>query len=102
MTMTKEVQEKIQQLQLIEQNMQNFLQQKQQFQAQLAEIDSALGELKTAKDAYRIVGNIMVAKSKEDIEKDLNQKKEMVTLRITTMEKQEEHLKKKAKASRIQ
>jgi prefoldin beta subunit len=90
-------QEKIQQLQLMEQSINQFLMQKQQFQLQLSEIDSALEEIKDTKEAYKIVGNIMVLSKKEDIEKDLKKKKEIVELRIKTIEKQESQIKEKSK-----
>ena len=45
MNVSKETEQKIQQLQLIEQSMQQFLMQKQSFQTQLVEIESALKEL---------------------------------------------------------
>lgn len=70
--------------------------QKQQFQAQLVEIESALNELKNAKTAYKIVGNIMIDAKKEDLEKDLKEKKEKTELRIKTLETQEKKLKEKA------
>jgi prefoldin beta subunit len=95
--MEKETEEKIGRLQLIEQNMQNFLMQKQQLQAQLVEVESALKELKATKSAYKIVGNIMVSSSKEDLEKELKEKKEMLDLRVASIEKQESSLKDKAK-----
>jgi prefoldin beta subunit len=95
--MDKETEEKIGRLQLIEQNMQNFLVQKQQLQAQLVEVESALNELKTTEEAYKIVGNIMVKSKKDELEKGLNEKKEMLDLRISSIEKQEENIKEKAK-----
>ena len=94
--MADETQEKIQKLQLLEQNMQQFLMQKQQFQAQLVEIDSALGEVDKTENAYKIVGNIMVASNKEDLKKDLQSKKEVAELRLKTLEKQEGQIKEKA------
>jgi len=94
--MEKETQEKISQLQMLEQSMQNFMVQKQQFQQQLVEINSALKELKDAESSYKIVGNVMVAAKKEDLSKDLEEKKKMVELRIQTIEKQEKQLKEKA------
>ena len=97
--MTKETEEKIGQLQMMEQNLQNFLMQKQQFQGQLVEIESALRELKDSKDAYKIVGNIMISSTKEDLEKDLNEKKETIELRIKTLEKQESTIKEKASST---
>lgn len=92
----KETEQKISQLQMFEQSMHSLLVQKQQFQQQLVEIDSALEELKSTSKAYKIVGNIMVASDKPLLEKDLKQKKEMVELRIKTLEKQEAKVKEKA------
>jgi prefoldin beta subunit len=96
--MEKELQNKINQLSLMEQNMQNFALQKQQFQAQLMEIESAEKELKDSKEAYKIIGSIMVASDKSKLEKDLADKKEMLKIRIESFEKQEAKLKEKAEA----
>ena len=68
----------ITQLQLLQQNLQNILVQKQQFQKQLTEINSALKEIATSETTYKILGNIMVAAKKEDLEKDLKEKKELL------------------------
>jgi len=95
--LSKETEQKIAQLQLYEQSLQNILMQKQQFQSQSVEIESALKELETTKEAYKIVGNIMVAAKKEDLKKDLESKKETINLRIKTMEKQENQIREKAK-----
>lgn len=92
----EETQQKISQLQLFEQSLQNVLIQKQQFQSQLVEIESALKEIGTAKEVYKIVGNIMVDSKKEDLKKDLASKKEIIELRIKTLEKQEKNIKEKA------
>ena len=94
--MDKEAEQKIQQMQLLEQNMQGFLMQKQQFQAQLIEVESALSEIKDSEKTYKIIGNIMVSSKKEDLEKDLKHKKEMLELRIKNLEKQESAIKEKA------
>lgn len=83
-------------LQNIEQSLQTIILQKQSFQTQLIEIDSALNELKTKESAYKIVGNIMVSSKKEDLVKELEDKKEKVNLRIQNLEKQEKSLKTKA------
>ncbi len=92
----KETEKKISQLQMMEQSMQGFLMQKQQFQGQLVEIESALKELEKSKEAYKIVGNIMVSSDKKELEDDLKKKKEIVELRIKTLEKQESQIKEKA------
>jgi prefoldin beta subunit len=92
----KESEEKIAQLQLLEQNMQNFTMQKQQFQMQLNEIASALENLKDSEKSYKIVANIMINAKKEDLESELKQKKEMLELRIKKLEKQEEEIREKS------
>ena len=92
----EESKKKINQLQLLEQSMQNLLMQKQQFQLQQVEIESALKELEKVNEAYKIVGNIMVLSEKDDLKTDLTSKKEIIELRIKTMEKQENQLREKA------
>ena len=96
MEVSKETEQKISQLQLFEQGLQNFLGQKQQFQVQLVEIESALSELGSAEKAYKIVGNIMVESDKNELKSDLHSKKEMLELRIKTIEKQESQVREKA------
>ena len=100
MEVSKDTEQKIGQLQMLEQSLQSFLGQKQQFQAQLVEIDSAIGELEDTQKAYKIVGNIMVETDKNELKADLSSKKEMLELRIKTMEKQETQV--REKASKIQ
>ena len=96
MEVSKETEQKISQLQMFEQSMQSFLGQKQQFQVQLVEIESALGELDNTDKAYKIIGNIMVESDKTELKADLLSKKEMLELRIKTMEKQENQVREKA------
>lgn len=97
MKTNKETETKIAQLQALEQNIQNFLAQKQAFQSQLLEVENALGELGNSKgQVYRITGNIMVASDKETLNKDLQNKKEILVLRVKSVEKQENQLKEKA------
>jgi len=92
----KESEKKLSQLQMLEQGMQNMLMQKQQFQLQQVEIESALKELEKVNEAYKIIGNIMVLSKKEDLKSDLTSKKEVIELRIKSMEKQEDQLREKA------
>ena len=92
-----EDEQKINQLQLLEQNIQNLSLQRQQFQAQLIEIENALKELETTTEAYKIISNIMVLTKKEDLTKELKQRKEVTEIRIKNLEKQEEQLRSKAK-----
>ncbi|MCX8147204.1 MAG: prefoldin subunit beta [Candidatus Woesearchaeota archaeon] len=96
--LTKETEEKIAQLQLLEQSLQSFLVQKQNMQTQLFEIETALKELGKTDNAYRIIGNIMVKSSRDELKKDLEQKKSMIDLRIKNIEKQEEKIREKVKS----
>ena|SRR3990172_9153556 len=97
MSLSKEAQETIQRLQMMEQNMQSLNSQKQQFQAQLFEIEGALKELETSPVAYKIVGGIMIGVDKVSLQKELQGRKELFDLRVQTLEKQEKQLKEKAK-----
>ncbi len=90
----RETEEKIGQLQLMEQNLQNFIMQKQNFQTQLFEVENALKELEKSDDkVYKIVGTVMIASKKEDLIKELEEKKSVLDLRIKTLEKQEQNIK---------
>ena len=76
--------------------MQQLLMQKQAFQLQMMEIESALKELDGAGEAYKIIGNIMVLTKREELEKELKEKKETLELRISSLEKQETKTREKA------
>lgn len=95
--MDKEIEKKIQELQIIEQNLQNTLMQKQAFQMELNETENASSELVKAKDdVYKIAGQIMIKSSKESLIKELEEKKHLLSLRLKAIEKQESPLSEKA------
>jgi len=89
-------QEKIQELQLTEQHLQSIHQQKNKFQTQLFETESAIYELANTKIVHKIIGNVMVLADKDKIKKELLEKKEVLELRLKTIEKQEKTLTEKA------
>ncbi|PIN76003.1 prefoldin subunit beta [Candidatus Woesearchaeota archaeon CG10_big_fil_rev_8_21_14_0_10_37_12] len=93
-------QENMQRLQLLEQNVQAINMQKQQFQAQLFEVESALKEIADSSNAFKLIGGIMVNTDKKSLEVELNGKKDVLTLRIDTLEKQEKSIKDKSKKLR--
>ena len=83
-------QEKIQEIQILEQNLQNVLFQKQAFQLELNEIDAAMEELeKTEDEVYKITGQILIKTDKNSLKKELQDKKKIFELRISSIEKQE-------------
>lgn len=93
----QETDQKISQLQLLDQNLQNLLMQKQQVQSQQIEVDNALEEVAGAKkEVYQIIGPVMVAVDHDKVKKDLASRKEVLALRMKSFEKQEAQLKEKA------
>ena len=89
--------EQLQRLHILDQNVQQMVLQKQQFQAQLFEIDNALKEIASAPQAFKIIGNIMVAAEKSTLSGELKNKKELVELRVKSIEKQEVQLREKVR-----
>ena len=82
--------EKIQEFQLLENNLQNILMQKQAFQMELSETDSAIEEIKNSgDDVYKIIGQLMLKSDKEKIKGELLEKKKLFELRLKSIEKQE-------------
>lgn len=79
----------VNELQLLQQNLQQVQQQKQQIEAELTELNSACTELKSTNIAYKIVGKIMIATSKEDLSKDLEEKRERMEVRLGSFVKQD-------------
>jgi len=95
MDIDKETQEKINELQSYEQSLHNILIQKQAFQIELNETENALSEISKSKDdVYKLIGNIMVKADKNKIETELKKRKEIISLRIKSIEKQEESIQK--------
>ena len=97
--MNKDTEKKIQQFQIIEQQLDNIILQKQNFQVQLAENENASVELeKSNKTPYKIIGTIMVSSERSSLLKDLKESREIIELRLKTLEKQENNLKEKAES----
>src|SRR3989338_4389632 len=93
-----DAQEKIRMLQMKEQELRQLQMQKQTFQLQLMEVESALKELQGAPEAYKIIGNVMIQAKKEELAKELSEKKETAELRISSLEKLEAKTREKAEA----
>lgn len=82
--------DKIQEMQLLEQNLQNLLMQKQAFQIEFSESESALNEIeKSGDDVFKIIGQLMIKADKIKIKQDLTNKKKLLDLRLKAIEKQE-------------
>ncbi|HUI23261.1 MAG TPA: prefoldin subunit beta [Nitrososphaerales archaeon] len=75
-----------------QQNLQAVLAQKQQVEMELGEAERALDELKKASDTeaiYKFAGNLLVKVKKEDVLKELGEKKELASTRKMVLAKQE-------------
>jgi prefoldin beta subunit len=76
----------------LQQNLQAIVLQKQQVDLESSEVDRALTELKKAAETdavYKSAGNILVRAKKEDLLKDLEERKELANTRSTVLGKQE-------------
>ncbi|OYT43984.1 prefoldin subunit beta [Candidatus Bathyarchaeota archaeon] len=94
------VQERLLRLQQLQQTLQSILVQKQQLELELLEIDRALSELeKTPDDAviYRSVGSLLVRSEKDKVTNDLKERKELTSMRVSVLGKQEERLRSQIK-----
>ncbi|MBI4159184.1 prefoldin subunit [Candidatus Woesearchaeota archaeon] len=89
--------QQIQKLQQLEQNLQSLMVQRQTFQSQSLDTENALKEMQSPqKEVYKIMGTIMVNVSQEKIKKELEEEKEILSIRIKNIEKQEDVLKKES------
>jgi len=86
-------QNKIQEMQILEQNIQNLLMQKQAFDMELSETRGALGEIeKTKDDIFKLIGQLMIKADKNKVKEELSNKEKILNLRLSTIEKQETSL----------
>ncbi len=89
----KSKEKRIQELQILEQNLQNILLQKQAFQMELRETQAALKELeKSGDEVFKIIGQLMIKTDKKSMKEELINKEKIIDLRIKSFEKQEHAL----------
>jgi prefoldin beta subunit len=92
--------EQVSRLQQLQQNLQAIMMQKQQLEVEMVETDRALEELKKAgpEDAiYKNAGSVLVKAKKEDVVKELEEKKELSNTRVMVLTKQETRVKENLK-----
>ena len=92
--------EEIMKFQQIQQQTQVLLMQKQNVQMQTAEIENALKEIEKTKDkeVFEVVGNVMIKKDKKMLQDSLKEKKDILELRISALDKQTNKLAEQATA----
>jgi prefoldin beta subunit len=94
-TLPPQVQERLLRLQQLQQTLQSVLGQKQQVELELMEINQALNELQKLTDdavIYKATGSLLVRSERTKVTTDLNERKELLTTRVTVLGKQEERL----------
>jgi prefoldin beta subunit len=88
--------EQVSRLQQLQQNLQAIMMQKQQLEVETVETDRALEELKKAgaDDAvYKNAGSVLIKAKKEEVIKELEEKKELSNTRAMVLGKQEARVK---------
>jgi prefoldin beta subunit len=94
------VREQVARLQQLQQNLQAIMMQKQQLEVEMVETDRGLQELKKTNpdDAiYKNAGSVLIKSKKEDVLKELEEKKELSNTRIMVLGKQEARVKENLK-----
>ncbi|UCD45537.1 MAG: prefoldin subunit beta [Candidatus Bathyarchaeota archaeon] len=87
-----DLQEKINRFQQLQSTMQQLVAQKQRLELELSESDRALKTLEDVPEetkVYKSAGAILVEKSKEDVVKELTERKEFLDMRAKVLAKQE-------------
>ncbi len=95
-----QVQERLLRLQQRQQTLQAVLTQKQQLELELTEVEQALGELEKMTDdavIYKSVGSLLVKSERPKVTSELNERKDLLNMRITVLRKQEERLRSQIK-----
>lgn len=79
---------------MYQQHLQGVLLQKEALHLQIHELEKTLDELGKAKDTevFKIVGPILIKTTKSDIEKELNDRKEEINLKMKTLETTEKKI----------
>jgi len=88
--------EQLSRLQQLQQNLQAIMMQKQQVEIEIVETDRALEELKkigTDDLVYKSAGPLLIKSNKEDLLKELGEKKELSNTRAMVLAKQETRVK---------
>lgn len=92
---------KMQELQSLEQLLQTTLMQKQNLQVELNEIENALSELSQSdEEVYKIISGMMIKSDKKKLALELEEKKKIFSLKISSIESHELKLSEKTESLR--
>ena len=88
--------EQVSRLQQLQQNLQAIMMQKQQVELEIVETDRALEEIKKIGGddvVYKSAGPLLIKAKREDVIKELEEKKELSNTRVMVLAKQETRVK---------
>ncbi len=92
--------EQVARLNQLQQNLQAILMQKQQIEIERVDIEKALEELKKIGDqdaVYKTAGPVLIKAKRDDVVKELEEKKELSNTRVMVLSKQETRVKENLK-----
>ena len=95
-----QVQQRLLRLQQRQQTLQAVFTQKQQLELDLAQVEQALSELETLDDSaviYKSIGSLLVKSERPKVASELNERKDLLNMRINVLGKQEERLRSQVK-----
>ena len=95
-----QIQQRLLRLQQLQQTLQGVLSQKQQLDMQLTEVEQAVGELEKLNETsviYKSIGALLVKSEKDKVTVELNERKELLKMRVEILSKQEERLRTQVK-----
>jgi prefoldin beta subunit len=98
--LSPQVQERLVKMQRLQQTLQSILAQKQQVEVESSETEQALGELQKMTDdavIYKAMGTILVKTERTKMITELNERKDLLSTRVTVLGKQEERLRNQLK-----
>jgi prefoldin beta subunit len=95
-----QVQQRLLRLQQLQQTLQTVLTQKQQLELESSEVEQALIELEKLTEAaviYKSIGALLIKSKKKKVTTELTERKDLVSMRINVLGKQEERLRSQVK-----
>jgi prefoldin beta subunit len=95
-----QIQQRLLRLQQLQQTLQGVMAQKQQLEMQLTEVEQAASELEKLDETaviYKSIGALLVKSEKDKVTAELTERKELLTMRVDVLAKQEERLRTQVK-----
>jgi len=95
-----QIQQRLLRLQQLQQTLQGVMAQKQQLEMQLSEVEQAANELEKLNETaviYKSIGALLVKSKKDKVTTELTERKELLTMRVDVLAKQETRLRTQAK-----